>query len=231
VVINTYVIQMRNVIRGDIVRRCYDYTKIYSNLVDVWKCLVEELNHINRFEPKFNRSIKKLKGHFLEVAGEMWVAAELQKRHHEVKVERKQKHADLYIENFGIEVKGGTRRIEETNHGNIPRWGYSFDDGRQLRERDFQICVLVRANENSIPFDCFVITRQELNRHPIPLRKPRVGKKNKVIIRILEPEDFDIFRALMASWGWREETEIEKRLHQQRSDFKDRWDKIEEALR
>lgn len=207
----------------------YSFAKMYSSIVDVWNPFIKELNNLeDKFGKKFNRSIKTLKGHFLEVASELWVAKELQERHHEVRIEHKPGHADLYIGSIGVEVKGSTRKY--IGEG-IPRWGYSFDDGRQLRERDFQICVLVRADENSIPFDCFVITRQELNRHPIPLRKPRVGKKNKVIIRVLEPEDFDIFRALMASWGWREETEIEKRLHQQRSDFKDRWNKIEEALR
>lgn len=207
-------------------RKYYDFAKIYSNLVDAWKPVCEEINRIeNEFEKKFHPAVRQLGGKFLEVASELWVATELQKCHHEVKVVRKRKHADLYIENLGIEVKGCTRHIEKTNQGNIPWWGYSFGDGRQLRERDFQICVLVRADGNSIPLDCFVITRQELDHWPIT---PRIRKsKSTYLIRV--SESYNALRALMASWGW-QETELEKRLHQQRSDFKDRWDKIEEVL-
>lgn len=190
-----------------------DFTKSYLHLVDAWKPLAKKLNDIKNF----NWSIKRLRGRFLEVASELWVAAELQKRHHKVKVVHKQKHADLYIGKLGIEVKGCTRHIDKQS---VPWWSFKLGSDRQLYERDYQVLVLVRADESSIPFDCFVITKKELGRY-----HPYKGKKGDYFIEL--EESYTDYQASISEQGI-QETELEKKIHLRPSDFKNRWDKIKE---
>jgi len=200
----------------------YNFAKMYSSIVDVWNPFMKELNNLeNKFGKKFNRSIKTLQGHFLEVASELWVAKELQERHHEVRVEYKKKHADLYIGSIGVEVKGSTRKY--IGEG-IPRWGYNLGKYSQLYERDYQILILVRADENSIPFDSFVITMEELKMMP-----PYKHKKTEVHYIEVE-ENYDDYKASIAIEQV-EETEIEKKLHLQSDDFRNNWDKILKLLK
>lgn len=193
-------------------RKCYDFAKIYSNLIHVWKPFCEEINRIeNEFEKKFHPPVRRLAGKFLEIASEMWVAAELQKHHHEVKVVHKRKHADLYIGNLGIEVKGSTRHVDN----DVPWWGFQLGKHSQVYERDYRVLILVRADENSIPFDCFVITKGEIERYP-----PCKSNDEKYYINLEEK-----YPDYPTEYG-RQGTELEKKLHLQHSDFKDRWDKI-----
>jgi hypothetical protein len=193
------------------VREEYDFTKSYLHLVNAWKPFAKELNNVKNFD----WSIKRLRGCFLEVASELWVAAELQKRHHEVKVVHKPKHADLYIGTLGIEVKGATRQGVS--------WWFKLGNHRQLYGRDYHVLVLVRADENSIPFDCFVLTKEELERYP-----PYKDEKGNYYIEL--EESYTDYKASISQQGI-QETGLEKRLHLQRPDFKDRWDKISEMVK
>jgi len=188
-----------------------DFEKEYKELTERWHPLIEKLKSIE----DFNLSIKRLAGHFLEVASEFWVAKELQNLCHEVKIVHEKNKADLYIGDLGIEVKGSTRHNLDGDWW----WGYSLGNDRQLFERDYRVLILVRADENSVPFDCFVITKREIERD-------RPYKNNgKYIINLQEelpnyPDEYQ-----------RTETEIEKKLHLNKSDFRNRWDKIKTVVK
>jgi len=66
------------------------------------------------------------------------------------------KSADIRLPNgLEIEVKGSKKYYDKG--AGVTRWGYNFRDGKQVINKKFDFCILVRAKDNGTPKDYFIL--------------------------------------------------------------------------
>lgn len=134
--------------------------------------------------------------------------------------------ADIYLANIKkwIEVKASRLRSEGKYHW----WDFNFGDGKQIKDKLFDYCVLVCMDEYGKPQSAYVFKINELDLSEWEKRESDRGRKEFVLIIC---EDLQQYRKLIQhgkkewdpSWV---ETKIEEEIHKNPKNYLNRWNKI-----
>jgi endo-1,4-beta-mannosidase len=162
--------------------------------------------------------------------GEIYVAKELEARGLKPVMgnKRKKKDADINL-NLGdgkrVEVKYAAPHIFK----GIKAWGFNFKDGKQI-EKGIEYFVLVKSNENGIPFEAIVLDLNDMGgknwRCKIAERTSE-GNKHYDIHLCESYEDYNKYIEYMSKIekDWKENP-LEKDMHEHPDNYRNRWDKI-----
>ena len=160
--------------------------------------------------------------HIPESFFEIWVANELIENDFEPSFKKDSKEYDILLSNgLKIEVKGSKKHYDEDNK--LPWWGYSFRKGDQVRNKKFNFCILVRANDDGMPQDYFILDIDEFKIDENFIKREDDEGEKKYFIEL--SDSYADYAKIMKKWEW-EKTALEEDIHNDPKKFKNVWKKI-----